>query len=349
MNITQRMLIGTIAIILVFIGFMSIIFGISVSNVNAVESLFLDSQRSLDSFETLLELINTDGLLIEDFLAIDDYQTALLFSQDFSQQTFIGQNMSVRINQEIQAERLRNEQIILQYSVIVDFLSDLTLARDELVQIHLEELRTNRDLTIQKISVYSQYQQISSMISSNILDSIRQLNAKNQDLQETLLSQSRQLYLWIGFLLIAFFLVSVFSVQKLIQLIAKPIDDMASALKKFTNSEYTARVKETSSIKEIRELQEEMNAVFSVINEEISQNVEKKVNVDQKLLPAQLKEIVEYIQKQNCEQKITTMKDIKKQFYLTYPTVQNRIQQLEERGLLVVRKEGRDKQLFLQQ
>lgn len=349
MNITQRILIATVAVSVLFIILLSVLFTISANTAADVQSLILDSQTDFVVLETLSESINRDALLLDEFLGITDHSQAVVFSQRFSENIFVGDDMTIVIRDEVIQDDFRNQQAVLQYQNATQLLLEMTLVRERLLQIHKEELETNRDLTIQKISEYRLYQQLSTQANSLLLESIRLLNQDSQDFQNRLINQSTSLYYWIAFFFILFLIISSVSAQQLVSRIGKPLDDMSVILKTFTQGDYTARVGEESPITEIKELQQEINSVLTVITEEVSSNEKKKQEVQLKLLPAQLKDILHYISQRTCEQKITTMKDIKKEFHLTYPTVQNRVTQLEEKGYLVVKKEGRDKQLFLTQ
>ncbi len=347
MNITKRILVATLFVIIIFMFILAIILGITAKNAANVQSLFLDSQKGLDAFETLLQSTNQDATLLNSFLDISQLDKAQNYSDVFSKNAFIGRNMTLIIQTEISEDKLQNQNVIQNYNNGIELLTQLRDARDIVIDLHLEELRTNRDLTIQKVLAFQTYQQLSFEANTLFVESVRLINADNQSLQEQLISRSVQVYYWIATLFIVFLFLSIFSSMKLITLIARPIDEMASALKKFTSGHYDAKVQNFSSTTEIKELQEEMNSVLAIIQEEVSSNKERKAEVEKKLLPTQLKEIIIFIQQRVQEQRVTTMKDIKKQFHLTYPTVQSRVSELEKRGYIRVEKVGRDKHLFL--
>ncbi|MFO8077930.1 MAG: BlaI/MecI/CopY family transcriptional regulator, partial [Thermoplasmatota archaeon] len=67
------------------------------------------------------------------------------------------------------------------------------------------------------------------------------------------------------------------------------------------------------------------------------------------VLTEELHTVLEFIQQQKNKGSLVTLKKIKQQLELSYPTIKKRLSELEQKGLILRRKQGRSKTVHISQ
>jgi len=91
-------------------------------------------------------------------------------------------------------------------------------------------------------------------------------------------------------------------------------------------------------------LNNQQQALLKQVATELPQN-----NINSMVLTEELHTVLEFIQQQKNKGSLVTLKTIKQQLNFSYPTIKKRLNDLEEKGLIIKRKQGRSKTVHISQ
>ena len=346
MKISTRIRLGTVLTSSIFVFLTIIIIFLNAQTAFSTQQLQVDTQPTLDSFEHLLLTVHEDNILLDEFLLTQDYVKAVSFRTPFDHNSELCSNLSRVVEENIILSKITEPRIINSFNEGMNNFEQLEQIRDEIIELHLEELATNNIKAIEKRALYSTYQKASSAANTEFLQSIDIINSNNNRLYRNVITNMQYMHYTLGLLLFVLLVTNIINSQFMIKMFATPIENMSQTFKLFSMGKYDKRIATTSSIEEIKILEKQSNTMLDVISEELK-DATKRDKVQEKLLSSQYADVLTLIKQRKEEGKTTTMKDVKKAFHLTYPTVQNRVTYLEDNGYITIEKEGRDKHLYL--
>ena len=91
-------------------------------------------------------------------------------------------------------------------------------------------------------------------------------------------------------------------------------------------------------------LNNQQQALLKQVATELPQN-----NINSMVLTEELHTVLEFIQQQKNKGSLVTLKTIKQQLNFSYPTIKKRLNDLEQKGLIIKRKQGRSKTVHISQ
>ncbi len=345
MKLSTRVLSITLAL---SISFTLLVLGLIlqyVSTVSVATQYSEEIQPAREVIEHLLTTIYSDFLLVEeyllvtDYIALTDYDGRLQHSQEQCEQ------LTEEVDDLITLEAITDEKAVESYETAIVVYGSWQRSRDRLLSLHKEQVVTK---TAASSTIQSEKERFISLMqnaTSHFSNSLEQITRQDKELQERLAQKTKLTQMLLIIILLVFIVMSFFASYLLTKKITKPLDEMSRTSISFTKGNYSARVAESSKVAELSALQKQINRVYELVDSTFKTKDEKQ-RASTKLLPAQYKEILDFIKDSNLKGVTITIKDVKKKFSLTHPTAISRLRYLEQNQYIGMKKEGRNKYIY---
>jgi nitrogen fixation/metabolism regulation signal transduction histidine kinase len=347
MKLKTRALFSTFVISLVFTVLVAVLLMLHVTATTQSFAVSSQTVPAVYSMQHLLVTTYEDHLLVEEYLELDSYDRALEYDVVLATSQRVCEEISFTIDQQLFGSPLANEEIVNKYRTGQLTFSSLQSARTALLSEHKRELATQVYDIERKEELEEKYRTLVTIATEYFQESINDLGRISIEKQSEVVRQNNLITVLLLGVLLLFIFVSFGAGALLTSRITRPIDNLSQGVEKFSSGSYSFRFKQKYKLVEMEGLRQQVNAMFSVIEDVVSEGKEKKDAVEQQLLASQYASILEYIEHQQEFGVVLTIKDIKKEFSLTHPTAISRLKYLEEKGFVELRKEGRQKCIFL--
>ncbi|MBR9699111.1 hypothetical protein GOV09_01485 [Candidatus Woesearchaeota archaeon] len=342
MHLRKRLSKEVLGLGMVFVSITIIMTVLFLQYSHSVNSLITEADPALDALGYMLSAVYKDDMLLTDYLKTADYNTILQSDELFAQSSQGTQQVIDEVEELINSAVISDEKIIAQFAIAKELNDDIVETRNQIIAVHKEDVQTPADLNFDKNILLDVHQSNLNKAAVEFSQIIQQINSRNAVLRQGLLLRA-QLYFGLMIVLFIVFLVLLaLKIKKFSTTIVKPIDETISKAQEFVDGDYTVSLNPFEGIEEIGKLQANINKVFDVIHEQ-AKNPVQKAQIDEKLLSKDHLAIIDFIKMSSELHRKVTISDLKKHLNVTHPTVLSRLNYLEEKGMVSLKKEGRAK------
>jgi len=310
---------------------------------NSLNKIITEAEPTQHAMEHMVRDVYRDNIVLLEYLNSEDYVSATMLDSKVKESNKLCSRVENDIENLIMTGALSNEKLISDYEDAFLLHSQVEDLRDDIIALHKEELATSKDLSSQKSQLLENHSIALDKAISMFTLTAEEIQSRNDLLKDKMSWQSK-LFAWVVMaLIVVFIIITIAKIKKISLEVIEPIDKTIDATKKFVNGDFGSRISPINKFAEIGELQDNINKVFSVINNETNKGVGEKKKVDMQLLKKEYIEILEYVSSNTRKKIKTNITDLKKYLNITHPTLLERLHYLEKRGFIKTNKEGREK------
>ncbi len=310
---------------------------------NSLNNIITEAEPTQNAMEHMVQDVYRDNIVLLEYLNIEDYNSAVILDSKIKESSGLCREVQNDIENLIIMGLMTDQELISEYEDALLLHSQVEKIRDEIITLHKEELATGNDLSLQKKELLEEHSVVLDEAIGAFTSTAKKIQLNNDLLKDKILWQSKVFVLLVLSLIVIFIILTIRKLKDISLEVIAPIDNIIGATKSFVDGDFNSRISFSNKFVEIGELQNNINQVFSVINNETNKNLEKKKQIDLQLLKKEYVQILNYLKKNTENNVKTNISDLKKHLNVTHPTILERLNYLERRGFILLRKEGREK------